>query len=888
MLPERSAAAAWNDGRGAAAPLRYCGGVSVAAPIDHLVGRDELLVELDRRLESGSRCVTLHGPPGVGKTQLALTWASRFCGDRDAVAVVSAVGVDHPDDFAVSVAAALAIDAPATAAVLGERIAGLGRVALVVDECETATGWLAPLLADWLGRAPSLVVVATSQAVLGHPGEVRFEVAPLAVADAVALLRERARAVEAEPAGTSSGALEALVAELDCLPLALELAAARLPVFTPAELLASLRSSADRFRLLQRDAGAAASSVSLARALEQAWTGLDDVHRRVLAQLSVFGGSFSRAAAAAVVDVGDAVWLPDALDRLARRSLLSSRYDADLDERRFYLLSCVREFAAGRLEPDAADDLAAGHARYFGQRALEWVEPGFGPRSAAEAHRLAVESDNLARASGRRGEPEAAAASALALEALISYRRRGGVRLEPADRALAAADASGSVSLRARARLARAGALHSLARRDEALTAAAEAHELAVSHDGALAAACATLAGRLAYYLGDPVAAGAWFDRAHQAAGASERAAGHARVYHGHVEHWDQGPTATTLSLLERGVEALRRTGDDFGRAHGQQCLAIALLDAGRLDEAEEHSLEVKALDRRLGFRAGLKTALGTLGLIAHERGDLDRARERYSEAIGLARQLGADFSFGLYVGYQGCATFESGDAQTALALLDEAVDAFERSNDRRHQVVYARYAALVAAWHGRRLSDRLAGLAAERFDFGGDRGLALAMSILSRLFAALREGGSSKKLRALRLAVDADVADDLGQDAGAAPRSWELRHALALLARAEAEAGAACPVEVGPNGAWFRVDGADLVDLSGQPLLGRLLACLGTGSSALEPVSADALIAAGWPSERMRADAAAARLHSAIRRLRRLGLEAYLRSNRDGYWLEG
>lgn len=859
--------------------------MSLIASTSPFVGRTELLETLDDRRDAGARLVTLHGPPGVGKTRLAVEWLRRLSAERCRVATVTAAGSGDVATVAVAIADELGVDRrDAPADTMGRVLAAQGPLVLLADECETVADELAPVLARWLAEAPELTVLATSQVVFGLTEESCVDVLPLSRDEGVELLRQRASSSGVDLDDTPTDRLAELVARLDGLPLAIELAAGRLPVFSAPELLGQLDN---RFRLLRaRGPLTNRRHASLRGALEDSWAGLDDDERAVLSQLSVFAGSFCLAAATAVAEVGGDRWLPDLVDGLCRRSLLQAYTDRELDERRFRMLSCVRAFAGEHLDPAVAAVAARRHTAWYGAGARSWTEPGFGPRDRRESHRLAIEAADLARVRDADADPAAVAACALALDVLAAHRRGGAERIDGARHGSRAADVAGRDGLRAEARLARATALLASSRRDEAIGLAESAFDLATAAgEPALASVSAALAGRLSYYAGDHAAGFAWLDRALAAAADHPRARGHARIHRGHIEHWEHGPTEGATRFLEQGIHELRSTGDDYGVAFGEQCIAIALLDAGQLTEAAEHNQRAIDLQRTLDDRVGLKRALGTLGLICHERGDFDAAIDHYRDTVAVCRSVGAWFSTGLYTGYLGCVTYEAGDPAAALDILADSVDALRVADERRHQIMFARYAGFIAATAGRRLPAAVGELCDEPFDFGNDASIALAMDALLRLRELATRGAGPAAYGALRAALAADHPDLIG--AGHPPRSWELRHVLRLLDRAEAAAPPPPKASVDPAGGWFVTRDGERVELSSQPLLARILGCLAHARAAGgRPVPARDLIDAGWPGEQIQAEAASSRLHTAIRRLRRLGLGDDLKSNRDGYWL--
>lgn len=285
-------------------------------PLTPLIGRDALLCVLADRL-AGHRLVTLTGPGGAGKTRLAVAAAAREAGDEAWFVDLSAV--DSPVRVPAVVAAALGVrDESGRDAVDGtaDRI-GPGRRLLVLDNCERLVAGCAELVDRLLDRCPGLRVLATSRAPLGSAAEVVLPVPPLAVpapraayrvADlarvpAARLFLDRAAARSGRPVPESAaGAVAQLCVELDGLPLALELAAARTPLLSVPELVARLRGDVGLLR--SSDPNAPARHRTLVAAVESSLAPLGPQARELLRRLSVFSGGFDADGAGAVHPAG--------------------------------------------------------------------------------------------------------------------------------------------------------------------------------------------------------------------------------------------------------------------------------------------------------------------------------------------------------------------------------------------------------------------------------------------------------------------------------------------------------------------------------------------------------------------------------------------------------
>ncbi|MGH9010941.1 MAG: ATP-binding protein, partial [Acidimicrobiia bacterium] len=357
--------------------------------VTSFVGRERELADLYNQL-TGARLVTVTGVGGVGKTRLALEVA-RGAADRfpDGVWLVDLGPVGDPALVADAVNATLGLladDRPALE-VLCSHLAD--RAALVVlDNCEHVVSGVRDVAGVVLAQCPDVVVLATSREVLGLPGESLWPVPSLSMpplkpsgaddlmdSDAVALFVERAST--SQPGFALSDANAAAVSRichrLDGLPLALELAAARMRVLGAHQLADRLD---DRFKTLgSLPAGAEPRRRTLRAAMEWSWVLLAPAERAALARLSVFPASFELDAAEGVIGAGDA----DVLELIARL-VDTSLVTVEPGERagtnvRYRLLETVRQFAAEQLEAEGATaETERRHLDHFLSRCTAWRE----------------------------------------------------------------------------------------------------------------------------------------------------------------------------------------------------------------------------------------------------------------------------------------------------------------------------------------------------------------------------------------------------------------------------------------------------------------------------------------------------------------------------------
>jgi predicted ATPase/DNA-binding NarL/FixJ family response regulator len=343
------------------------------------------------------RLVTVTGPGGVGKTRLADEVLKQVSGRfADGVGIVDLAAVSEPDLVAATVATALELRQPAGMSIVDALAERLSRqqLLLVMDSCEHVLDAAAQLCADLLVSADDIRILATSREPLGLPDEARYRLPPLALpelntpevavqADAVTLFVERARQLNPDfiVDGDAVGLLVRLVQRLDGMPLAIELAAARVEALGLAALLDRLD---DRFRLLiSANRGAAARQRSLEATVDWSYQLLSESEQRVFRRLATFPGAFTLDAAEAVAGAE----AEPAVLRLVDCSLLVPPAAGPDGRSRYLMLETLRGYGLNRLreageEQDAAAALAA-HALDVAEHAAAQMSIRSGERPAA-------------------------------------------------------------------------------------------------------------------------------------------------------------------------------------------------------------------------------------------------------------------------------------------------------------------------------------------------------------------------------------------------------------------------------------------------------------------------------------------------------------------------
>ncbi|MBX2802480.1 MAG: winged helix-turn-helix domain-containing protein [Myxococcales bacterium] len=284
--------------------------LAAQAPAAHrtqLVGRAAELAELERRFAAGARLVTLLGPGGIGKTRLALQWAGAHQGKvcdlstaRSSPALLAAL------QRTLGIPGSPGLDG------LGATLAGLGPLHLVLDNLEQVVDGAAEAVAVLMRAAPDVRLLATSRVALRLSAESILSLGPLTEEEGLNLVMVRAEQAGRTPRASEQPALRRLVAHVEGIPLALELAASRLTVLPADDLLRRLQRGPDLLRDRRRDGPA--RHVSMEATARSSWELLEPATQRAAAQCTVFAGSFDAADFETVVDTGDA----DAVDTLAQ------------------------------------------------------------------------------------------------------------------------------------------------------------------------------------------------------------------------------------------------------------------------------------------------------------------------------------------------------------------------------------------------------------------------------------------------------------------------------------------------------------------------------------------------------------------------------------------
>jgi predicted ATPase/DNA-binding SARP family transcriptional activator len=628
----------------AEAPVMVPAMTNVPASFGELIGRGRAVSEV-RTLLGPGRLVTLTGPGGVGKTRLALEVAAQAAGGYpDGTWLVELAAETGDAAVAELVSAAVGLGDSAVPGPLADRLAGaLGsrQLLLVLDNCEHLIGPVATLAERLLRAGPGVRILATSQEPLAIGGEQLWEVPPLAEADAVRLFVARAAAAGPGFAVDTGNAraVASICRRLDGIPLALELAAARVRALGVHTLAARLD---DRFRLLTAgQRGAPARQRTLRAMIDWSWELATEPERVVLRRLAVHvdGCTLTAAEQTCAGEGLDQADIADLLARLVDRSLVTVTAE-DAREPRYRLLESVAAYGTERLrEAGELDRLQERHREFYTTLAERARYQLRGQDQQLWLRRLDREAANIHSAlEGSFGQREASAALRLAGAMTWYWFLRG--RLTEARRALSSALA-----------LPGPGA----------------------ARDGSGAArAFAT----------------AWLAGITLLAGGSADDARAALLVYGDVDdpggraeaEWflgfglsDFGDLAPSEELTGRALTAFDASGDRWGVAAALGTRAKHASIRGDLAAVREHGQRSLALFREVGDRWGQLQATEWLGARCETVGDYEQGRRLHAEGLRMARELGLWPQAADRLTWLGRIAMLTGDFAQARELLGDA-----------------------------------------------------------------------------------------------------------------------------------------------------------------------------------------------------------------------
>jgi predicted ATPase/class 3 adenylate cyclase/Tfp pilus assembly protein PilF len=683
-------------------PLASFSGHSLPAERDAFVGRRESLSKLRSHFDAGARLVSVLGIGGTGKTRLVARfgWDSLgqfpggawFCDlsqarSLDGIVHAVALGLDLP----------LGKDDPATQ--IGNAIAGRGQCLVILDNFEQVARHAEETLGRWLNRANNARFLVTTREVLGLPGEEVLALAPMSSAEGMALFVRRAAAAKPDfqPSAQDQAAIAPLVKLLEGLPLAIELAAARVRVMSPRTLLARMT---ERFKLLSSAGGRVDRQATLRAVFDWSWDLLSLPEKAALAQLSVFEGGFTLDAVEAILDLSGyekAPWPVDALQSLVHKSFVR-----ELTNDRFDLLVSVQEYAAEHLRterrypgsgPEASRAMEVRHGAYFAGLDDNVAMAGDG-----------VELDNFIVACRRAAARGDAPVAVNALErAWMGIRLRGPFRV--ASELVSLVHATPGLGIAELARVAWiAGRVMMACGKDDEAGAKFESSLAQARAIGDRRCECRALIGL----------------------GSLDSHAGHMEASRAHLE----AALVIAREMKDRPLQSdacnglgnidyiLGRLGE--ARAHFEASLALARkagdrhregdllgnlgslsFDEGRTEESRSYSEAALAVAREMGNRRLEGNTLCNLGLLHQLQGRFSDALDQLDAALEVARDLG-------HARLECVVLCNLGMVYDSLARIDEARSHFEAAlvvardlGDRRSEGQFLIYLGLLHAHQG-------------------------------------------------------------------------------------------------------------------------------------------------------------------------------------------
>lgn len=802
-------------------------------PIAALVGRHGDLTAVLDRIGDGERLVTITGMGGIGKTRLLREVLGRASEELAMHGSGGAWFVDlsrtaSTDEATARVAATLGIRGE-----LGRGLARRQRVLVGLDNLEQLGPTFAEAVASWLASAPALQLVTTTRVALGIEGEVVWPLSPLPPEDAATLFVSRCRAIDPH-LHLDPMQVHAIVARVDRLPLAIELAAGRAKVLTPAQILERLDAP---LALLARDRDDGRHG-SIRRTIEDSISLLPAHARAAVAALGVFAGGFELDAFASVVgDDADA-----ALEALCDHGLVARVLEDGTWTGWFAVLEVVAHLARELAEQAGVIAVLRAQRDAWYARWARHVRELWARDPDRARREVARHLDNAIAAVP--GAPEVVLAIDPYLATQGQHRRRAQL--------LVGGDPDSE--------LARGAALRELGD-----LAGAAAAWRALDGDGIAPRVRALAIARYAELVeidGRTDEAQALLERA--LAIAEDEAEVHARLAHARRREGDLDGARHAAS---HALTLFARRCDREGVAAMHYELAVIAMFLGDTVAVERGLGEAIATASAIGAQLQIAAANAALGIHVQAHGEIGRGIGLLAEAARTFRDAGHVHREGSTLFYLAGAYLERGEVVQALIVCDQAVTCIDAVGAARYQALLGALAAVAHARHGDGRAARAA---------------------LSRAEAAEARCRREKSLRAVL-----EIARLRVETADCATAARAIADAVAgddpqLFARLVACEGATQPRMQITSAGDVVLDGVR-IELGKRVALRRIVAVLAERRVAApgEAVALDALVAGGWPGEKIRAEAAINRIHVALSTLRRLGLRDVLLTVEHGYALD-
>jgi predicted ATPase/DNA-binding SARP family transcriptional activator/Tfp pilus assembly protein PilF len=757
---------------GAAPRGRLVGAEFLLRTTARFFGRQEEVARLGRMLSAPrTRLVTLTGPGGTGKTRLALEMAAHLVETPAATSgveaptsavFVSLASLTDPERLFEAILRSLGVVPAANQDPLDQLVSVLEAhpyTLLILDNFEQLAEEGALHLQALLGKSAGVKLLVTSRQKLHLEGEREYRLAPLPTSGgaqsleallevaSIALFVDRGQAVRPDFQLTERNAVAVaqLCDYLEGLPLAIELAAARVSVFSPARILEQVQANRLGF-LATRRRDAISRQRTLRAALDWSYQLLSEQEQAFLAGLSAFRGGWTLGAAQAVCALSEPATLE--MLTLLRDSSLIQVTDTE-EGLRFKLLETIREYALERLMESGEEDAVRGRHRDYFMAYAEQAEPELtGPEQARWLDCLEIEYENLRAAftwSLRRSEES---------------RRTGQRKATEAEPPLPV-----SVPLRFCAALRQFWSTRGHLREGRAWCDAALNPDGAQEQTAARGKALNTV-GALAWLQGDNTASRAY----HAESLTLFREIGYRRGIADSLNNLgvvavQQSDYAAARAYHTESLTLFREIGDRSGTAASLNGLGVVAREQGEYAAARTNYEESLLIRRQMGDRRGMAASLNNLGMVVLDGGDYAAARAYHEESLVIRRQIGDRRGIALSLNNLGLTAVWQSDYATARAYQEESLVIQQEIGDRRGmaaslnvlgEVVFDQgdYAAAQAYQEQALLIQR---------ELGDRRGIALSLNNLGHVVFEQGDNSIAKTLLEESLAIQRELGDKRG-----------------------------------------------------------------------------------------------------------------------------